>query len=144
MIYKSQYNNEYNNMNAFKWLSYSTFPKYSSRLLAIFLFQSAWQRWLPKKPQWCLPTCAVPLSILDPGAESGLSSNVLFPISSQIDQWRLLHIKILGFWHLAQVLPLNNLHAEVCRGSNCATRFLNQFEAKRIEALEIGSLLTKI
>ena len=30
------------------------------------------------------------------------------------------------------------------RVSNCVTRFLKQFEAKRIEAMEIDILLTKI
>ena len=30
------------------------------------------------------------------------------------------------------------------RVSNCVTRILKQFEAKRIEAMEIGNLLTKI
>ena len=30
------------------------------------------------------------------------------------------------------------------RVSNCVTRFLKQFEAKGIEAMEIGNLLTKI
>ena len=30
------------------------------------------------------------------------------------------------------------------RVSNCVTRFLKQFEAERIEAMEIGYLLTKI
>ena len=32
----------------------------------------------------------------------------------------------------------------MCRVSNCVSWFLKQFEAKRIEAMELGNLLTKI
>ena len=39
---------------------------------------------------------------------------------------------------------IGNVCIVTSRVSNCATRFLKQFEAKRIEAMAIGNLLTKI
>ena len=41
-------------------------------------------------------------------------------------------------------LCLSNQRAQISRVSNCVTRFLKQFEAERIEAMEICNSLTMI